>query len=439
LEEARQIIKILIDSGHNAFFVGGCVRDKLIGKNPKDFDVVTSATPEQIKSVFDDVLEIGAQFAITPVRIGEEYVEVATMREESEYVDGRHPNVIRYTDSVEKDAERRDFTINSMFEDLDGNIVDLHGGQDDVKRRLIKCVGDPRARFTEDALRMVRAIRFACVLDFMIDPEALKVIQELSPTISQVSNERIREELNKSFKGDPYRTLGMLTATELLPHILPEINDLMGVEQSKEHHPEGDVFNHVMHILKHYGNLEKSDTLTWAILLHDVSKKETQEWNEEKGRWTFYGHDKKGAKRAREICRRFGMSNKEVDQICNITADHMRMHQISKFGKKKLNKLMMQPHFEELLAFARLDALGSNGDLTQWEWATKKWDEFQEEKENMEKDLLQGRDLIQMGFEPGPNFKKILDKVKDAQLSGFISTKEEAVKFIEDMTALFQD
>src|SRR5580658_6601898 len=289
-QHATEIVRTLRLHGHQAFFAGGCVRDILLRRQPADFDVATDATPPQVMQIFPQTYAVGEQFGVVLVpsevpsaenaeSAGEntsQPIEVATFRSDLGYSDGRHPDEVRFTKDPREDAQRRDFTINGMMLDPATNeILDFVGGRPDLKLGIVRAIGEPERRFAEDKLRMLRAVRFAARFNYQIDPATMAAIQKLAPQIHQVSCERVREELTKMLtEGQARRAFELLDAAGLLREVLPEIAAMKGVEQSPEHHPEGDVFAHTLLLLEKLPP-NSSKTLAWGALLHDVGKPPT--------------------------------------------------------------------------------------------------------------------------------------------------------------------
>lgn len=427
-----KVIDALKKAGHESYLVGGAVRDLLLGKSPKDYDVVTSARPDQVKKVFPKVYEVGEQFAITPVVMDDEWVEIATYRTETGYSDKRRPDEIKFADTLEDDAKRRDFTINGLYLDpVEGKVVDAVDGVRDIKNKTIRTIGSPQDRFNEDALRLMRAVRFAATLGFDIDEGTIAAIKKMAGNIKEISNERIRDELVKTItKGGAAQGVRLLDELGLLEHILPEVHELHGVEQSEKYHPEGDAFEHTVKVLEGLDKMEKpSKTLALAALLHDIGKK--ADTRVEDGKIISHGHDETGAKMAEEVAKRLKLTKEEREQVVALVRDHMVMHfRFRDMKPKNRRKWMMKPHFAELLELGRLDKLGGSGDLSEYDEAKKLFEQFREEQEKYQKPLMQGRDLIDMGFKAGKYFGPILEEVRDLQLEGKITTLEEAKKYV---------
>lgn len=424
---ARTIVQILRRHGYEAYLAGGCVRDKLLGVDPKDFDVATSAHTIEVCRLFSHTIPVGAQFGVVLVVHEGVSCEVATFRSDGVYLDGRHPESIRFSDARE-DALRRDFTINGMFYDpATEQVIDYVNGQQDLAAGVIRAIGDPYARFSEDRLRMLRAIRLAARLGFTIDVNTFAAIQELAPTIIDIAWERIGDEVVKALtEGGAKRAFELLTDSGLLMVILPEIEAMRGVEQSPDFHPEGDVFVHTLLLLDKLKT--PTETLALGALLHDVAKPLCQD---RKGdRITFYGHCEKGAAMAVEICQRLKRSRPTWERVEYLVKNHLRVLSAPDMRSATLKRLLREDGIEELLELARLDALSSSGDLRPYDFCKRKWAEFGPEQVAPPR-LLTGKDLIALGFSPGPRFKKILDAVEEAQLEGLLQTREDALAWVQ--------
>lgn len=421
---AKQIIQILHDHEHQAFLVGGCVRDRLLHLAPKDYDVSTDATPDQLCTYFPRAETVGAHFGVVLVN-GEkgQHVEVATFRSEGVYTDGRRPDQVHFEKDPALDAKRRDFTINGLMEDpLSGEVLDYVQGQSDLRNGVVRAIGDPLRRFEEDHLRMLRAVRFAARLRFVIDPDTLYAIQTLAPRIKSISAERIRDELVRIMtEGGARRGLELLDETRLLQYVLPEVKAYQGVAQPPEFHPEGDVWKHVLLML---GNLKKpSTTLAFGVLFHDIGKPPTFRIAD---RIRFDGHAEVGAAMARNVLTRLKFPHNESDQITSLVANHMKFKDVRQMRTSTLKRFLRLPDFEEHLELHRLDCLASNGRTDAYNFVREKRDEFSHEELRPVR-LLTGRDLIAAGYKPGPPFAHVLEQVETAQLEGEIHTRQEAV------------
>ncbi len=430
---AVQIIRTLRDQGFQAYLVGGCVRDFLLQREPLDWDVATDATPDDVMRIFPETYAVGAQFGVVLVPYEEKgrraTIEVATFRSDGAYSDGRHPDEVRFARTPQEDVQRRDFTINGMLLDpLDGDkVLDFVGGREDLKAGIIRTIGEPERRFSEDKLRMLRAVRFAARFNYTIAPGTMRAMQALAPQIKQVSNERVRDELTKMLtEGKARRAFELLDESKLLPEVLPEIAKEKGVEQPPQFHPEGDVWIHTLMLL---GGLEAggSPTLAWGALLHDVGKPPT--FRRAPDRIRFDNHADIGAKMAEAICQRLRMSNDDTEQITAIVSQHMKFPELPKMRESTLKRFLRQPKFEEHLEMHRLDCLSSHRDLTLYEFAKEKLATTPPEQIRPEP-LVTGHDLIAAGYPAGPRFKNMLSEVEDAQLEGAVATKEEAMEFV---------
>lgn len=429
---AVQVVKILREHGHQAYLVGGCVRDIVLGRQPADYDVATSATPDQALSIFPKALAVGAQFGVVLVPFGTHKVEVATFRSDGSYSDGRHPDRVQFAQSAEQDVQRRDFTINGLLLDpLNGDkLLDYVGGRQDIEAKVVRTIGDPHQRFAEDKLRMLRAVRFAARFQYSIAPETMAAIRTLAAQIHQVSRERIRDELTKMLtEGQARRAFELLAETGLLQEVLPEVAAMQGVEQPPQFHPEGDVWVHTLLLLEGLPAC-CSPTLAWAALLHDVGKSPT--FRRAPDRIRFDHHADVGAQMARAIANRFRMSNDEIDQITAIVAQHMKFPELPKMRESTLKRFLRQPGFEEHLEMHRLDCLASHGDLSLHGLATEKLHSLPPEQIRPEP-LITGHDLIKLGYQPGPEFREVLTAVEDAQLEGRVEDKAAALKLAKDL------
>jgi poly(A) polymerase len=438
--EATRIVQTLREHGHSAYLVGGCVRDLVLGREPEDYDVATSATPQEVMRIFPLTYAVGAQFGVVLVPIRQEdgeaagegvydkyAIEVATYRSDGDYSDGRHPDQVRFSTEARLDVQRRDFTINGLLLDpATSDVLDFVGGLDDLKRKVVRTIGDPHRRFDEDKLRMLRAVRFAARFGYTIDGATIAAIRERAAQIHQVSRERIRDEILKMLtEGRAKRAFELLDETGLLEQILPEIKKMQGVQQPPEYHPEGDVWVHTLLLLDGLP-AGSSRTLALGVLLHDVGKPPTFQVLD---RIRFNQHAEVGTKMAEEICRRLRLSNEETEQVCSLVANHMRFGDVMRMKESTLKRFLRLPKFDEHLSLHRLDCLSSHRDLTLYEFAKEKFETMPAEQVRPEP-LITGNDLIAAGFEPGPQFKEWLTAVEDAQLEGAIRTKEEAMELV---------
>ena len=430
-ETAISIVRRLQKSGHEAYFVGGCVRDLLRGAEPGDYDIVTSAKPDEVYPLFPRTVPVGMRFGVViVVEEGHNY-EVATFRSEEDYGDGRRPSHVEFT-TAEDDSRRRDFTVNALLMDpLAGSIIDYVGGKEDIERRLIRTIGSAQERFAEDHLRMLRAVRFAANLGYEIDIETLDAIKLNAPAIHRISAERIRDELTKLLtRGGARRGMEILAETGLLAEILPEVYALRGVEQPPQYHPEGDVWEHTLRmldLLPSWKGQENDDRLAWAVLMHDVGKALTRSENETGIH--FYGHVREGEKIAEKLMRRLKFSRRDMETILALIHCHMLFIHVQEMRPNRLKRFLRMPDFDLHLELHRLDCLGSHAFLDNYEFCKSKLMEVRADELHPPR-LLNGDDLITMGFSPGPLFNEILRAVEDAQLDGEISTSEEARRLV---------
>ena len=423
---AEKILGRLHEQGHTALFAGGCVRDKLRAVPPKDYDIATSATPDQVLQLFPKTVPVGAQFGVILVIEEGTPFEVATFRTEGGYQDGRRPTHVAFA-NVQEDAKRRDFTVNGLYEDVvKGQIVDFVGGRADIDRKLIRTIGDPEARFLEDHLRMLRAVRFDVQLDFEIDPPTFAVIQRHADLILKVSQERIRDELVKILTSPfPARGVRLLDKAGLLSRILPEMEVMKGVEQPSQYHPEGDVFVHTLMLID--GLSSAPIELAMGALLHDVAKPAT--FVRAPDRIRFHGHDKKGADMSRTILKRLAFPNDQIDLICSLVAEHLRFKDAFQMRVSTLKRFFSLDRFDLHMELHRLDCLASHGNLDAYEFCKKKLAEFAQGPPPPLR-LVTGEDLKKMGYSPGPEFSRMLRAMEDAVLEGTIRTRDEALAFI---------
>jgi poly(A) polymerase len=430
---AFEIIQTLRRAGHEALLAGGCVRDYLLGRAPKDHDVATSATPQQVIRLFPGALTVGAHFGVVIVRRGEEQVEVATFRTDGSYKDGRRPESVTFA-TAEEDARRRDFTVNGLFRDPeDDRILDYVGGRADLEGRILRAIGDPMKRFEEDRLRLLRAVRFATVLGFEIEPETWRAVRALAHLLPTVSAERIRDEFVKILL-HPCRQRGfdLLVESGLMAGIMPEVLALKGIQQPPQWHPEGDVFVHTRLML----GLLPGDaplTLVLGVLLHDIAKPATFTVDED-GRIRFNGHDKLGAEMAGEILRRLRFSNEVIEAVQPVVEHHMAFKDVTRMRKSTLKRMMARPSWPDELALHRVDCLGSNGMLDNYEFMVRKAEEFSSEP-LIPRPLLSGHDLIALGWKPGRGVGQALSAVQDAQLEGLVATREAALEWLKGRLA----
>lgn len=423
---ALEIARGLKQAGHTALFAGGCVRDFLMQKPAQDFDIATSALPEEVEKLFPKTVPVGKQFGVMLVIEDGHKFEVATFRKEGGYADGRHPTNVQFTDAKE-DALRRDFTVNGLFYDpFEKKVLDFVGGVDDLNKKIIRAIGNPRERFEEDKLRLLRAVRFSANLGFDIDPETWQAVKDKAHEISQVSPERVRDELVKIFTREhPEHGLQLLSESGLLQQILPEIEAMKGVEQPKDFHPEGDVFIHTRLLLEKLQN--PSAVLALAALLHDVGKPPTLVIRE--GKPTFYEHAHVGADMTREIMKRLRFPNDEVDAVSECVENHMKFADVQKMRSGKLKQFMSRPIFETELELHRIDCMSCHGMLDNYHFLKRKIVEFQKE-ELKPKPWLNGHDVLAAGIPAGPKVKEILEEAYTLQLEAAFEKREDAIAWL---------
>lgn len=449
-EAALRVIETLRKRGYEAYLAGGCVRDLLLRREPADYDVATSATPDVVLDMFPRTFAVGAHFGVVLVAPETEdagfVTEVATFRSDLAYSDGRHPDGVRYTKTAAEDVERRDFTINGLLLDplrggrlsdeslgnpkaLREAVLDHVGGLADLDRGIVRAIGNPEKRFDEDHLRMLRAVRFTARFAYELEPKTHRAIRSLAPRIHAVSRERVREELTKMLtEGHARRAFELLDATGLLAELLPEITRMKGVEQPPQYHPEGDVWTHTLMLLEQLPP-QSSMTLAWGALLHDVGKPPT--FRRAPDRIRFDGHVEIGVAMGAEICRRFRFSNEETRQILALIENHMRFMDAQRMKDSTLKRFFRLQRFDEHLALHRMDCLAASGNLENWHYMRERFASMPEESVRP-KPLITGRELIAAGYRPGARFKEILRTAEDAQLEGIIASQEAALQFVRE-------
>jgi poly(A) polymerase len=429
---ARQVIARLRSAGHQAYLVGGCVRDLLRGTDPKDFDISTDARPDRIMDLFPKSGLVGAHFGVVLVRDAFAQVEVATFRSDHEYEDGRRPTAVHFETDPKADVLRRDFTINGLMMDVgqalspaNFTVLDYVGGRADLEARLVRAIGDPDARFREDHLRLLRAVRFAARLGFTIEPATFEAIRRHAALVARVSAERVRDELVRILtEGGAAYGLDLLDQSGLLAILLPEVAAMHGVEQPPEFHPEGDVWTHTRLLLE---KLDRATpTLALGALLHDVGKPPVFRVAE---RIRFDGHVEKGVEMVRGILTRLRFSRDDAEQVESLVAHHMHFKDVGRMKESTLKRLMRLPRFDEHLELHRLDCLASRGHLETYDLVKRKWEQMTAD-ELKPAPLITGADLIAAGYRPGPRFGKILSAVEDAQLESRLRTPAEALEWV---------
>lgn len=452
---STSIVQALRQRNFQAYLVGGCVRDLLLGREPKDYDVATNATPQQVMTIFPETYAVGAQFGVVLVPVPEALqardvasnvstggsdrldvsgsthahaVEVATFRSDIGYSDGRHPDEVRFAQDPREDVARRDFTINGMLLDpVSGEVLDFVGGRKDLEEKIVCAIGEPEQRFAEDKLRMLRAVRFAARFEYTIEAGTFAAIRRLAHEIHVVSRERVRDELTRMLtEGHARRAFLLLDESGLLQEVLPEISAMKGVQQPPQFHPEGDVFVHTLLLLD---NLPQPcpQALAWGALLHDVGKPPT--FRVAPDRIRFDGHVEVGVKMAEEICRRLRFSGDDSEHVLALVDNHMRFGHATRMSESTLKKFLRMPRFDQHLALHRADSLASHGNLSTYVFVKEKLVAIPPEKRRPSP-LVSGDDLIAAGYAPGPKFREILGAVEDAQLEGRLASKDSALEYV---------
>ncbi|MFM8656350.1 MAG: CCA tRNA nucleotidyltransferase [Chthoniobacterales bacterium] len=432
---ATDIARRLQEAGHRAYFAGGCVRDELLGLDPHDYDIATSAKPTEVQQLFPHTQAVGAHFGVILVMEHGRAFEVATFRSDHEYIDGRRPEMVTFS-TPEEDAARRDFTINGMFHDpVADKFIDFVGGQADLKSKTLRAIGDPVARFREDKLRLLRAIRFAARFGYEIDPATWDAIKAHAADSHAVSAERIREELVKIFAhANRVRGFDLLDQSGLLKEILPEIEALKGCEQPAQFHPEGDVFVHTRAMLE----LLPSDApvaVALSVLFHDIGKPPTFRYHKDEDRIRFNGHDRVGAEMTGRVMERLRFSRADIDRTVEAVRQHMVFKDVQNMRTAKLKRFMAREGFGEELELHRVDCLSSHGALDNYDFLKTKAEEFANEP-LIPPPLVTGHDLMALGWKPGPHFGPILEAVQTAQLEGTLATTEEAINWVKTNYAI---
>ncbi|NWF84890.1 MAG: CCA tRNA nucleotidyltransferase [Bryobacteraceae bacterium] len=427
----REVASRLRDAGYEAWFVGGYVRDRLLGLPLHDLDLATSAPPPVLARLFPHAQQAGAHFGVLLVRGHGAEVQVATYRTEASYLDGRHPSEVRFETDVREDVRRRDFTINALLEDpWSGEIVDHTGGREDLARKLIRAIGDPRERFAEDHLRLLRAVRFAARFGFEIEPATMDAIRASAPLIRRTSPERVRDEIARMLvQGEARRAFELLDTSGLLAVVLPEVARMKGVPQPPDYHPEGDVWVHTLLLLEQLDSPRLE--LALAALLHDIGKPVTCTVTD---RIRFNNHDRAGAAMAREILHRLRFPREVCENTVSLIAQHMRFSDALNMRDSTFKRFTRQPVFEMLLELYRMDKLAGNRDLTKYYRVRERFRSIPP-AELRPAPLLTGHDLLALGVPQGPEIGRLLAALEDEQLEGRLSTREEAQAWLRKALA----
>jgi len=420
----------LREAGHSAYFAGGCVRDRLLGKEPKDYDIATSATPTEVLRLFPGSNEVGAHFGVVIAKSRGHAVEIATFRNDGSYRDGRRPDSVTFS-TPQEDARRRDFTINGLFEDSDtGEVIDHVGGRADLDARVLRAIGVPAERFAEDSLRLLRALRFAVTLGFEIEPATWSAITEHADGLRRIAAERIRDEFSRLLVLPARsRALELLVASGLIRHVLPEVIPLIGCQQPPEWHPEGDVYTHTRIMLEMLDD-DAPLELCLAVLLHDIAKPPTQTYDADAGRIRFNGHEALGATMAREILNRLRYPNQVIDDVCFMVSRHMQFMNVRQMRVATLKRFMAAPTFPLEIELHRVDCGSSNGRTENLDFVLAKRAEFAAAP-LIPPPLVTGRDLIDLGQPPGPRFRELLESLQTEQLEGRLNDRDSALDWVK--------
>lgn len=436
-DKAIEIVLRLQQAGFEAFWVGGCVRDFLLGREPDDYDIVTAALPDQIEKLFRRTIPVGRKFGVLVVVEGEHQFQVATFRAEAEYRDGRHPERVSFGDAA-ADARRRDFTINGLFYDpIHKKLHDWVGGEEDLRARIIRTISSPAERFAEDHLRLLRAVRLGAQLGFQIESETLLAIKASAAKLRDISAERIRDELTKAFHPThASRGLALLQESGLLEQVMPELAATVHCEQSPDFHPEGSVFEHLLLMLRHLP-AQSDPSLPWAVLLHDIAKPMTASRDSAGGAIHFYGHERIGAEMAAAILDRLRFPRKQIDEIVQAVRCHMQFKDVPEMRKATLRRLLLRPTFALELELHRLDCLGSHGRLDIYDFLVAQSVELQKTPQ-IRPPLLSGNDLLALGMKPGPAIGALLTEIREKQLQDELKTPTEAREWAKERLAGIQ-
>ena len=422
---AREIVSRLQSAGHSAFWVGGCVRDFLLGREPQDIDIATDARPEQVEKLFKRTIAVGKKFGVMIVVESGQNFQVATFRSEENYADGRRPEKVVFSDA-KADAMRRDFTVNALFYDpISDKTHDWVGGEKDLRAKIIRTIGKPEERFGEDHLRLLRAVRLAAQLNFEIEPATFAAVKTLAPKIQVISAERIRDELLKLFR-PPHaaRGLDLLRESGLMEHVLPELSATIGCDQSPNYHPEGSVYNHIRLMLQQLPP-DAPESLPWAVILHDIGKPPTATTEEGNGAIHFYGHEKIGADMSREILNRLRFPKKDIEETVAAVRQHMQFKDVRQMRMATLRRMLLRETFPLELELHKLDCLGSHRSLENYDYLIEQAEELNK-RPQIRPPLLSGEDLIELGMKPGPAMGALLHEIRDKQLSDELKTKRAA-------------
>jgi poly(A) polymerase len=426
-QKAREIVRRLVDAGFRAVFNGGCVRDRILGVAPQDFDIATDARPEVVQKMFDRTVSVGAQFGVIAVLIGDDQFEVATFRADAPYVDGRRPSSVRFG-TLEEDAIRRDFTIGGMYYDpIADQLIDLVGGMRDLRTGIIRAIGNPYDRFEEDHLRILRAVRFAARLNFAIEPATWAAVKRAAPTIIGIAAERIGEEIVMMMtEGGAARAMDLMMESGLMHLLMPEVVEMIGCAQPENFHPEGDVYTHTR-IGVSMLPAGCSEAVAFGILLHDIAKPRCRAILVDKV--TFYGHTDQGAVMAAEIMARLKRSRFVQERVAYLVKNHLKLCMAPRMRPATLKRMLAEEGFDQLMEVAFMDAMASSSYLGFWHFCRHAMSTMTAAEIRPPR-LIGGNDLKELGFTPGPRFKAILKDVEDQQLDGELATREDALEYV---------
>ena len=426
-EKALAIVRRLREEGFVALYNGGCVRDRVLGIPPKDYDIATDARPAVVQRIFDNTVAVGAKFGVIMVIVDGDPFEVAMFRADAPYLDGRRPSSIRFG-TIEEDAKRRDFTIGGMYYDpIEDRLIDLVGGMRDLNAGIIRAIGNPDERFEEDHLRVLRGARFAARLNFTIEPATIAAMKRAAPLVANVSAERIGDELVRLMtEGGAARAMDLMVDTGLMKVVLPEVLPMIGCEQPANFHPEGDVYTHTK-IAVAMLNPGCTETLAFGILLHDIAKPNTRA--EQNGKTTYYGHTEIGAEMAIEILARLRRSRAVQERVAYLVKNHLKLTMAPRMRPSTLKRMLSEDGFEELLEVSRMDALASSSYLGFYHFCRRAMTQMTPAQIRPPR-YISGSDLIEMGFKPGPAFKNILRELEDLQLDGALADREAAIEYV---------
>ncbi len=428
--KALAILQRLREKGFAAYFAGGCVRDRILGVAPKDYDIATDARPQVVQGLFDETVAIGAAFGVIMVVIDGDPFEVTTFRADAPYLDGRRPSAVRFG-TIEEDAIRRDFTIGGMyFDPVDGKLIDLVGGMRDLRAGIIRAIGNPYDRFAEDHLRILRAARFAARLDFTIDAATWTAMKRAASMIKVIAAERIGEEMVMLMtEGGAARGMEIMRECGLLEALIPEVLEMVGCSQPENFHPEGDVYRHTRLAVSMLAP-GCSETVAFGILLHDIAKPRCRAVAPD-GKVTFYGHTDQGADMAIDIMARLRRSRFVQERVAYLVRNHLRLCMAPRMRTATLKRMLAEEGFDELMQVAFLDAFASSSYLGFWHFCRHAMSTLTATEIRPPR-LIGGNDLILLGLEPGPTFKTILKEIEDLQLDGALQSREQALEYVKN-------